>query len=70
MSTTSNFPQLERTDLIVCESETISESPEISVITSDPTPQQILRIQETAPGLAFWADDAEDIYTLEDGEPV
>lgn len=37
---------------------------------SDPTPEQRLRIVEASGVLDFWDDPREDIYSLEDGEPV
>ena len=36
----------------------------------DPTIQQWMRLSETAPGMSFWNDAEEDIYTEEDGNPI
>ncbi len=36
----------------------------------DPTREQELRLAETSGNLAFWDDPGEDVYSLEDGEPV
>ena len=37
---------------------------------SDPTSAQSMGIQETAGGLQFWSDPEEDVYDLEDGDPI
>lgn len=37
---------------------------------SDPTTQQIMRIVEVSGSLAFWDRPEEDVYTIEDGEPL
>jgi len=37
---------------------------------TDTTPVQLMQIQETANGIQFWHDPEEDIYDLEDGEPI
>lgn len=37
---------------------------------SDPTSDQLMRIVEVSGLLDFWDDPREDIYTLEDGDPV
>ncbi len=40
------------------------------VCPADPTPEQVMRLVETSGTLDFWEDPGEDIYTLEDGEPL
>ena len=37
---------------------------------SDPTAEQITRAVEVSGTLTFWDRPEEDIYTLEDGDPV
>lgn len=39
-------------------------------VPSDPTTEQIMRAVEVSGALTFWDRPGEDIYTLEDGEPV
>ena len=37
---------------------------------SDPSEQQYMKIVEASGSLSFWEDDAEDIYTDDDGQDV
>lgn len=37
---------------------------------SDPTSEQYLRAIETSGVVSFWERPEEDVYSLEDGEPV
>ena len=37
---------------------------------SDPTPQEWNRLLMQSSAFKEWADPAEDVYTLEDGEPI
>ena len=39
-------------------------------VSSDPTPEHRMRIVEVSGVLDFWDQADEDIYSLEDGEPV
>ena len=51
------------------ETETFSTHPPVP-IASDPTIEQRMRIIEVSGVLDFWDDPREDIYSLEDGEPL
>ena len=42
----------------------------VANVPSDPTIEQVMKLQEQAGGLDFWHDDKEDVYTLSDGEPI
>lgn len=42
----------------------------VSNAPEDPTTEQMMRAVELSGALDFWDDEGEDIYTLEDGEPV
>ncbi len=50
--------------------ETVGGSHFVRVQPSDPTAEQRMRLIELSGALGFWDDPREDIYTLEDGEPV
>lgn len=54
------------------QSETTGDRSALRTVSgaSDPTPMQILRAVEVSGVLDFWDDPSEDIYSLEDGEPV
>lgn len=39
-------------------------------VVDDPTIAQMMRAVELSGTLEFWRDPREDIYTLEDGDPV
>ncbi len=43
---------------------------EIEYEMSDPSPQEWNRMLMQSSAFKEWADPAEDIYTLEDGEPI
>jgi hypothetical protein len=49
---------------------TVSCRPVVYHLPSDPTADQMMRIIENSDVLDFWDDPAEDIYTLDDGDPV
>jgi hypothetical protein len=51
------------------QTETFSTHPPVSIV-SDPTVEQSMRIIEISGTLDFWDDPSEDIYSLEDGEPL
>lgn len=36
----------------------------------DPSPMQLLKIVEASGSLDFWDDEAEDVYTHDDGKDV
>lgn len=36
----------------------------------EPDTRQMMRLVEFSGSLGFWDDPAEDVYTLDDGEPV
>ena len=36
----------------------------------EPTREQWMRLAETSPGLDFWKNPEEDVYTDTDGEPI
>ena len=36
----------------------------------DPSRAQWMKLAETSPGLDFWNDPEEDVYTETDGEPI
>jgi len=39
-------------------------------LPADPTTEQLMRTVEASGTLDFWDDPREDIYTVEDGEPL
>ncbi len=52
------------------DNETITRSGAQTITVTyppDPTPQQIMRLQESSGALEFWNAPEEDIYTPDDG---
>ncbi|MBI4582142.1 MAG: hypothetical protein HY718_20770 [Planctomycetes bacterium] len=66
--------QLESRRAMVDESETgIEGDPQLVLVASppsDPTPEQFMKAIEASGVLDFWGDPKEDIYSVDDGEPV
>lgn len=71
--TTISFDPLTGTDRIVNEHalETVLDAQHVELpAASDPTPEQFMRTVEIAGTLDFWDDPGEDLYTLDDGQPL
>lgn len=71
----TNATRIHIIDRTVFENEsvtTVIEGTAMSIpyFPSDPTSDQLMRIVEASGSLDFWDDPREDIYTLEDGDPV
>lgn len=71
----TNTDRIHIIDRTVFENESITTVIEGTVMSipnfpSDPTSDQLMRIVEVSGSLDFWDDPSEDIYTLEDGDPV
>ena len=50
--------------------ETVGGSHFVHLQPSDPTAEQQMRLIEVSGALDFWDDPREDVYTLDDGEPL
>ena len=51
--------------------ETALDAPLIEItVPHDPSLEQMMRIVEVSGTLDFWDDPREDIYSLDDGEPL
>lgn len=61
-------------DVISTESNTLTMRESVKSVfpsrPSDATPAQTLRLIEQSTTLDFWADEEEDVYTRNDGEPI
>lgn len=60
-------------DLVVMDEQTKTERGSESFTIqglADATRLQWMKLTETSPGFDFWNHPDEDIYSLEDGEPI
>ena len=68
---TEPLPQLNGETVQIVVIRVKNEKPEaMEYEMSDPTPQEWNRMLMQSSAFKDWADPAEDIYTLEDGEPI
>ena len=47
-----------------------SEAVEVQLQEDDPSTQSMMRLAEQGGAFAFWREEGEDIYSVEDGEPI
>lgn len=47
-----------------------SDEVQVRIETSDVSTTSLMRLAEEGGAFDFWRDEGEDVYSLEDGEPV
>ena len=52
------------------QSETTGEKGVLRIFQSEPTAKQRMRLIELSGVLDFWDNPSEDVYSVEDGDPI